>query len=85
MAVVEIPHLCKDLAHLDSHGSIPSLEGVRDLHVEKQDRFLDPELAPHLVEDKEGGNLLGGFLHGKQVNHAVVQLFNLVLGALFTP
>jgi hypothetical protein len=78
-----VSHLGQNLTHADSNGGLTSTGGSSEAHVERRDSGFETELATHLIEDKQGSNLLNTLLHGDETNELNVKLTKLILDTLF--
>mmetsp|Transcript_3532 Transcript_3532/g.8857 ORF Transcript_3532/g.8857 Transcript_3532/m.8857 type:complete len:438 (-) Transcript_3532:45-1358(-) len=76
--VAAVAHALQDGAHLHRNGRLARAGRAGEAHVKRGDRGVKPELAAHLVDDQQRGDVAHALLDGLQADHLVVELVELV-------
>ncbi len=82
MTPASVSHLGQDLAHAHGHGGLAGAGSAGEAHVQGGDAGFESELATHLVQHQQGGDLFHALLHGQQAHEVLIQLVQLILDAL---
>mmetsp|Transcript_23200 Transcript_23200/g.64307 ORF Transcript_23200/g.64307 Transcript_23200/m.64307 type:complete len:222 (-) Transcript_23200:139-804(-) len=82
MSLTGVSHLCKNLSHSYSNGSLTGSGGSSEAHVKGRNGSFETKLASHLIKNQQSGNFLNTLLNRDQTNEFLVKLIKLILYTL---